>query len=40
MNSQTPSDYAAARQRLQADLEIGMGNFLWKALDAFPSDSG
>ena len=39
MTAYTPIDYAAARQRLQSDPEIGMGNFLWKALDAPRSEA-
>jgi long-chain acyl-CoA synthetase len=39
MNGNNPEDLETARRRLAAEPDLGMGNFLWKALDAHPADS-
>jgi long-chain acyl-CoA synthetase len=38
MSGKTTQDLEAARRRLAADPQLGMGNFLWKALEAHPGD--
>src|SRR5262245_32689043 len=40
VNAQSPNATTVAKARLRADPGLGMGNFLWKALEVFPEDYG